>query len=127
MQQVLGGLPHCRQQVVYGAGCQTAAPEPSTTPKPVGQGLAATGWSLCMYLRGLKWLEVNARGIRVVTTRRRSLVVLPVLLSAICDVLIVSFRLWGRIAVDLVLVAILSRPPKIGRRVTGWRESASRV
>ena len=44
------------------------------------KGAAATGWSLWVYLRGLKWLGVNARGIRVVTTGRRLMWVLPVVL-----------------------------------------------
>ena len=79
-----------------------------------------------MYLRALKWLGVNARCIGVVITNRRLPVigdVLPDSLSAICDGVLVSLCLWGRIAVDLVPIAILSRPPKTDRRAAYWRES----
>ena len=38
MQQVLGGLPHCRLGGLYGAGGQITAPEATAPPIPVGQG-----------------------------------------------------------------------------------------
>ena len=77
-----------------GATTKMAAPMAAATPILVARDSAATGWWPCRYLRGLEWNGVNATSIGGDNGGRRCRYVLsPLVLSAICDVLIVSFRL----------------------------------